>query len=312
MGMTRALGGDVLVRAGARDVSLKLLVALSSAIGCGAEDPAICPSGEEAESGAAAQDSGVRPVDDTGVAWPNNSNPGLDYSSSITLCPVWSGIRDEPELLLAGRTYRAASGGSWRYGVDHEAWRSQGVDATSGDVTVDMAGAVTLTGFEEGDNLAVLQGQRKYRCDGDGLWLESDRWALQTLGSLSDRPPSNMSLAGYVDCSTTALRLLPRDITVGDTWEGTCAGDAERAPGSYHPYACTFTFVATEASMLPTPAGMFDAIHVVAASNDPGCADDDYFFFAASAGFWVGRGMGLLQSTDALGDHLLVWPSTSR
>jgi len=246
--------------------------------------------------------------------WPNSPADGFDYSTHITRCPTWSGILDEAQPVFAGKTYRSvAKGGTYRYGVVQEMWTSGGVDPASGEAVVSMSGAVSLQmeGAAAADFISIILGSRHYRCDSDGLFLTYNEWAIQTTSISPYGVSVGSQSSAYTYCDSPGLRLVSADPHVGDQWEGTCSSlnlKSQVSPGSFRYFDCTFTFEVLEQRRLSTPAGTFDALHIGVSSTDAACAPNNADFYAATDGFWLGRGMGLLQMNDSLGEHVLVRP----
>ncbi len=299
----------------------------AAVVGCVEAGGEACPQaavGDTAPPADTGSETGLHSGEDTGddcstdsaepmaSPWPDGSGEGwsLDHA---TLCSAWTGLTDAPAWSswvtqsYPGRRYRATSGGWAEHGgIVHEVWSAQGVDPLSGETSEILSGAAYLPEFLPADALGTLSGARHYRCDADGLWLYSSWLRIDMLF-----PPTNGSVeyfedVNHVECDVAELLLLPSDVTVGDSWEGRCQGYSEGA-GGFDAFDCTYVFTATERESLATPAGTFDALHVVPSGE---CVRGDSFhFFADEDGFWFGWGFGLVRMDDGLGEHVAVYPA---
>lgn len=240
---------------------------------------------------------------------PDLAEVGDEHAHDVTICPVWSGIRD------ATHTYAVNRGSGSGYqpaAVTTEFVVTQPVaDRTGGFVEVTSR---FIDGLHDDDpdapNAALGQIERQWTCDHEGLWLNME--TSHQLGFHSwDDGPANPLRSGW-ECTSQAALLLPTDSTVGTEWSAQCSG-RRWSLGDVDAVDCTFTFTVDEEREVATPGGTWVARHVVPVSSAPveclGLGDAINSYFTNADGYWVASGVGvIMKSTRDQGNFVRISP----
>lgn len=223
----------------------------------------------------------------------------FDYAWDMTICPVWSGIRNASPVTAVFR----ASGSTTTPGsyTTESATNDPQNRSSSESIETTVALQDGIVNANGGETITALwQTRRKFRCDAAGLWMDEELRRTTDFGTLTGDVAATALVQGW-ECSTSALLLIPADLTVGKTWTTTCEG-SWLLYESTDPVSCTFEFTADEQRQYSTPGGTWEAIHVAPTANsDQSCMGlgqrvDSYF--AEPGGFWLGRGVGILAKAD--------------
>lgn len=238
----------------------------------------------------------------------SGSGAGLDLSPRITRCPAWAGV---PDTLAAGSTYQAKNAQTGSMSIEHTLkWLDLDggppVDATTSGVEVSSGSTM----YAQSSDVVgeTFTRQRAFYCDEEGLWLQSDT-RNYTATYANGTVLGELRISDSLQCTESPLRLIPNDLALGSTWQASCRGDVQLQNG-FDPIDCTYDFSVTEQAELTTPAGSWEAAHVViSASSGGNCAGtlQVVSWFGAPQGFWIGRGIGVIAASGYLeGDVLLA------
>ena len=232
-----------------------------------------CSSSPEASG--SCDDTGGRAVDDTaetgeaadtgecplfgGTALPASNERGESHEWDVTICPTWSGIRDETYTYSVNR----ATGSRFNVGaVTTEFVVTQPLPDAGAGHFLEVSNSF-VEGLHddspEAANSAMLRTDRHFVCDDEGLWLISEFSHKMGFHSADDSPA--LPLREGWACWSQAALLLPRELSVGTSWSAQCTGTWYRAD---QPDAvdCTFEFTVDQEAEVATPGGTWTALHV--------------------------------------------------
>ena len=238
---------------------------------------------------------------DTGT---HPSEPGRCAELPGTRCPAWAGI---PDVMARSATFEGSFRGSAGLArIRTMSWLDFSYRASDsppdGGMLMSIADLSETDAHPEGKYTDELS----FACDEQGLWLKHEHFALAYTYGQSDTgwwPAGTSGVQSAVGCDDTPLLILPCDLEVGKTWTTSCTGytysydDPAQISGDV-------SFTVTEIRQLDTPAGSFEAAHVVMGPGTDEGFDEPMGRIAAvslllgSSEFWVAKDVGFLQFSN--------------